>query len=434
MTKTYEAVIIGAGIIGSAIGCGLARRGWRTLNIDRHSTSGQGSTSSSVAIVRTHYSTLEGSALAWEGTHCWENWLDHIGAEDPVGMAEFRQTGVLSLKTEENGHLEKQISVSDELGIPYEEWSVQKITDKLPGWETKKFGPPVLSVHDRFGQHTGPRIEGAVLFPRGGYCNDPRLATHNLQVATEAAGGKFLFNADVTAIQTNQDRVSGLVINGTESIDSPVIINAAGPHSARISELAGVAGKSRITTRVIRHEYVRLPRPNRSRPDEPDYITFDNDIGSYTRPDLGDTILAGSEGTEAEGEIAADPDDFDRNLSSKVLEPIYRLAQRMPTLGIPNSPSGIVDLWDVSDDWIPIYDRSDLPGFYLAVGTSGNQFKTAPAVGELMAELIIACEAGQDHEHDPVQFHLSRIGRTINSGFFSRNRAVNTTSSFSVLA
>ena len=79
MTKTYEAVIIGAGIIGSAIGCGLARRGWRTLNIDRHSTSGQGSTSSSVAIVRTHYSTLEGSALAWEGTHCWENWLDHIG-------------------------------------------------------------------------------------------------------------------------------------------------------------------------------------------------------------------------------------------------------------------------------------------------------------------------------------------------------------------
>ena len=106
----------------------------------------------------------------------------------------------------------------------------------------------------------------------------------------------------------------------------------------------------------------------------------------------------------------------------------------MPTLGIPNSPSGIVDLWDVSDDWIPIYDRSDLPGFYLAVGTSGNQFKTAPAVGELMAELVIACEAGQDHDCNPVQFHLSRIDRTINSAFFSRNRAVNSTSSFSVLA
>ena len=381
MTKAYDAVIIGAGIIGSAIGCGLARRGWRTLNIDRHSTSGQGSTSSSVAIVRTHYATLEGSALAWEGTHCWENWLDHIGAEDPVGMAEFRQTGVLSLKTEGNGHLEKQISVSDELGIPYEEWSVQRITDKLPGWETKKFGPPVLSVHDQFEQHTGPSIEGAVLFPRGGYCNDPRLATHNLQVATEAAGGNFRFNADVTAIQTNQGRVSGLVVNGTESIDCPVIINAAGPHSARISELAGVANKSRITTRVIRHEYVRLPRPKRSGPDEPDFITFDNDIGSYTRPDLGNTILAGSEGTEAEGEITADPDDFDRNLSNKVLEPIYRLAQRMPTLGIPNSPSGIVDLCYFSYYCIPIYDRSYFPCFYLSFFTIFNHFKTSPSFG-----------------------------------------------------
>ena len=118
MTKTYEAVIIGAGIIGSAIGCGLARRGWRTLNIDRHSTSGQGSTSSSVAIVRTHYSTLEGSALAWEGTHCWENWLDHIGAEDPVGMAEFRQTGVLSLKTEEKRAIGKTNCCFRRIGYP----------------------------------------------------------------------------------------------------------------------------------------------------------------------------------------------------------------------------------------------------------------------------------------------------------------------------
>jgi len=38
--------------------------------------------------------------------------------------------------------------------------------------------------------------------------------------------------------------------------------------------------------------------------------------------------------------------------------------------------------------WIPIYDKSDLPGFYLAIGTSGNQYKNAPEVGKMMAELI----------------------------------------------
>ncbi|GIT54501.1 MAG: hypothetical protein Ct9H300mP16_16610 [Pseudomonadota bacterium] len=163
-------------------------------------------------------------------------------------------------------------------------------------------------------------------------------------------------------------------------------------------------------------------------------VTFDGDVGSYTRPDLGETFLSGSDGYEVEGEQIADPDDFDRNLSGSVMESIYRLGQRIPSLGIPNSVSGIVDLWDVSDDWIPIYDRSDLAGFYLAVGTSGNQFKTAPAVGELMAELVSACEDGQDHDRNPVQFHLRRIDQSIGLDFFSRNREINTSSSFSVMA
>ena len=63
---------------------------------------------------------------------------------------------------------------------------------------------------------------------------------------------------------------------------------------------------------------------------------------------------------------------------------------------------GVVDLYDVSDDWIPIYDKSSLPGFYMAVGTSGNQFKNAGGVGHLMAELIDACENGWDHDTTPV--------------------------------
>ena len=67
---------------------------------------------------------------------------------------------------------------------------------------------------------------------------------------------------------------------------------------------------------------------------------------------------------------------------------------------------GFADLYDCSDDWIPIYDRSELPGFYMAVGTSGNQFKNAPVVGHCMAELIEACENGHDHDADPV-----RVGR-----------------------
>jgi len=87
---------------------------------------------------------------------------------------------------------------------------------------------------------------------------------------------------------------------------------------------------------------------------------------------------------------------------------------------------------DCSDDWIPIYDKSDLPGFYMAVGTSGNQYKNAPVVGRMMAELVDACEKGLDHDNDPFQYEFKYTERTLNVGFFSRKREINYESSFSV--
>ena len=102
-------------------------------------------------------------------------------------------------------------------------------------------------------------------------------------------------------------------------------------------------------------------------------------------------------------------------------------------LEIPKEPKGLVDLYDCTPDWIPIYDKSCLPGFYMAIGTSGNQFKNAPVVGAMMADLIERCENGHDHDGDPVQFTLGHIGRPINVGFFSRLRQVNKESSFSVI-
>ena len=90
-------------------------------------------------------------------------------------------------------------------------------------------------------------------------------------------------------------------------------------------------------------------------------------------------------------------------------------------------------MYDVSSDWIPIYDRSELDGFFMAVGTSGNQFKNAPVVGEMMAELIEYCRAGGDHDRSPLEFRLRTIDRSISLAFCSRKRPVHAQSSFSVL-
>jgi len=105
----------------------------------------------------------------------------------------------------------------------------------------------------------------------------------------------------------------------------------------------------------------------------------------------------------------------------------------VPSLGIPSKTRGVVDLYDASTDWIPIYDKSSLPGFYMACGTSGNQYKNAPIAGKLMASLIDYCENGNDHDADPMKFTLPYLGLETDAGFYSRKRPINRESSFSVL-
>ena len=106
----------------------------------------------------------------------------------------------------------------------------------------------------------------------------------------------------------------------------------------------------------------------------------------------------------------------------------------MPSLGVPlpHEKRGVVDRYDRSDDWIPIYDRTDLDGFYVAIGTSGNQFKNAGVAGFMMAELIEAVEGGHDHDADPLVVHGPHTGLPLEMVTFRRNREIDRRSSMSV--
>ena len=74
MSKEYDAILIGAGIIGSCTALEMARKGYRTLNIDKLAAAGSGSTSNTCAIIRLHYSTPQGVTMAREGYFYWIDW------------------------------------------------------------------------------------------------------------------------------------------------------------------------------------------------------------------------------------------------------------------------------------------------------------------------------------------------------------------------
>jgi sarcosine oxidase subunit beta len=180
-----------------------------------------------------------------------------------------------------------------------------------------------------------------------------------------------------------------------------------------------------ITTRPLRHELDVVPAPAGFRGAEALAVS-DGDLGINFRPEGPEQILVGSEDPPCDQlDWVDDPDTHERTLRRSQWErQVYRLARRIPTLGIPNTATGLAGLYDVTPDSLPIYDRSGLDGYYMAIGTNGNQFKTAPVVGAMMAELIVACQNGHDHDADPVRVDMRTVQATVNMGRFSRNRNV----------
>ena len=433
MNERYDAIIIGAGVIGNAVSFELVKRGYKTLNIDANPVSGYGSTSASCAIIRVHYSTFDGCALAYESYHYWKNWKSYLDFEDESGLAKFIECGCMIYQTEQNDHLKKVIERAKELNIPHELWGPKKIREMLRIADTDQFGP-VKSVDDKdFGNSSGLSLRGSVFFPTAGYVNDPQLSAHNLQRAGEAKGANFLFGKKVIDIIKENGRAAGVVLEDGEKIFSKTIVNVAGPHSMKINQMADVEKDMNIKTRALKVEVCHVPSPAGYNYENEGFVISDSDIGCYSRPEIGNNVLIGSEDPECDERIYVDPDNWDTNFSEQWKAQVLRQAQRYPDLPVTSESKGVVALYDVADDWIPIYDKSSLPGFYMAIGSSGNQYKNAPLAGIIMAELISSCENGVNHDSNPIKLYLKYIDREIDLGFYSRNRKINKESSMSVL-
>jgi len=435
MNKKADAIIIGAGVIGSSVAFELAKRGYKTLNIDKLPTSGYGSTSNSCAIVRAHYSTWDGVAMAYEGFFYWDDWENYLGVEDERGMIKYMKTGSIMFKLQGEDHSKKSLKFFEEIGVEHEIWDLEKLKERMPIYSHDQFdGTTRPDDDEHFFDKTGKKIEGAIFTPGSGYVSDPQLSSHNLQVAAEANGGEFLFNNEIKEIRQEDGKVLGVTLKTGEQIDAPIVVNVAGPHSFVINRMAGVEEEMNIKTKALRHEVHHVPSPEDFDFEKDGFHTSDGDNYIYFRPETGNTILIGSEDPLCDPkEWIEDPDNYNNQVTeSQWRAQVYRCARRIPDLKIPSRTSGVVDLYDVSDDWIPIYDKSALRGFYMAIGSSGNQFKNAPVAGHCMAELIDACEKGHDHDANPLKVKTVYTGLELNMGFYSRNREINPNSSFSV--
>jgi len=355
MTDTADVIVIGAGVQGASLAFHLASRGARVIVLER-STVAAGATGRSSGLVRMHYHLLAETRLAWASYAYFQDWAERVGGE-----CGFTKTGFLWLEPASGGD-RLRANVADHQGLGIE-------TSVVDADEMRRIAPG-LEVDDD---------EVAAYEPGSGYA-DPSGTTTGFLRAARDRGARLVQGAQVTSITVPGGRVTG-VETTRGSFASPVVVNAAGGWAGRVAALAGLE----IPVTVWRHDtgYLGVP-PEVARPIP---TVIDSAHGMYFRPEGSEMILVGLEdhsgmgGSPDRDTGEADP-DF-RDLATE------RIVRRVPGLiegTFRTSHSGQDGL---TPDQRPILGAAGPDGFYLDCGHSGSGFKTAPAVGLGMSELIL---------------------------------------------
>lgn len=444
-----HAVVIGAGVIGSSIALQLKRLGHDVTVVERNSAAGMGSTSASSAVVRFNYSTFDAVALSWESYFLWKEFKELIDGTDGYASNSLSNSQEHYAHLEDRGYVmldvpvlsnEKTMALFDQAGIPYEIWDSKQLKIGMPGIDAGRYWPNKPVKSDEFFNEASEEL-GAIFSKHGGYVSDPLLAAQNFAMAAKREGVNFKFRKVVVGIEKNLGRVCGVAVSdfdsqskkpldaGHEVITADVVINVAGPWSTLINQMAGAGSDFTMELKPLRAEVHQISTPKDILPGP---IMGDLDLGTYVRSGPGGITLVGGTEPECDALEWVTPDKVDEVNMTRTVEVFesqtYRFARRFPAAQIPSTPVGVVGVYDVSSDWTPIYDKTDVPGFYVAIGTSGNQFKNAPGAGLIMAHLISQVEKGADHDSEPVVYKCTKSKSVINLGTFSRKRARNLTS------
>lgn len=425
-----DVVIIGAGLVGCSIAHQLAVGGYSVTVVDKAAAAGHGSTSASSGVVRFNYSTADSVALSWEAHFGWLEWRAHLGAADGEHLARFHRVGMLMMDVPVLD-MARSAQLLREAGVPHQVLDGPQIAALIPGIDTGRYWPNKRIDDPAFWEPADGTV-CAMYTPDAGYVDDPALAAQNLADAASRHGATFRYRAQVTGISREGSRVAGVEFADGTVLPAGIVVNAAGPWSSRVNELAGAGSDFTVSLAPMRQEVHHVPAPAGfgAAP-----VIGDLDLGTYIRPEGAGSLLVG--GTEPECddlEWVRDPDDVSLTPTQRQFDAqVTRAARRLPGLGVPGTAHGVVGVYDVSSDWSPIYDRTDVAGFYIAAGTSGNQFKNAPVIGQLMRVIIDAVEAGHDHDAEPVPFHGTYTGLTVNLGAYSRKRERNPDSTGTVI-
>jgi sarcosine oxidase subunit beta len=241
-------------------------------------------------------------------------------------------------------------------------------------------------------------IAVAAYEPDSGYV-DAVAATRSLAEAAQRGGARIAEGRGVTALRCEHGRVTG-VETVAAPVDAGAVVCAAGAWSVPLLAGAGVT----VPIEAQRVQLAVLNRPL-AMPAAGTMAYVDTAAGFFCRNWGLNRTLAGVGGGEFHDIV--DPDAYDESSTPAFGAVVADYMQRrMPAMRAARWLYGYAGIYDMTPDAHPILDRAPLDGLYLALGFSGAGFKKGPAVGEVMADLLVD---GAPRDFDLSPFRLARF-------------------------
>src|SRR4051812_30576413 len=218
--QSYDAVVIGGGLIGMACAWRAAERGMSVAVLERDAP---GAGASGVAagmlapVTEADFGEEPLLRLNLSSRELWPAFAAEL--EERSGMpTHYRDSGALVVAADRDDaeELRRLHAFQRTLGLEAE-W--------LPARECRRLEPGLA-----------PRIGGGILAPQDGHV-DPQAVLRALEAALESAGGELLSGAEVRSVEHGASRVSGVSTAAGAGISAEQVVVAAGAWSPSLDPI-----------------------------------------------------------------------------------------------------------------------------------------------------------------------------------------------------
>jgi sarcosine oxidase subunit beta len=350
--ETADVVVIGGGVMGASTAYHLALAGVKqVLLLEKESYFGQGATGRCAGGIRHQFATEVNVKLSIVSLEMLDRFKEETG-QDP----EVRKCGYLFALTDEEdvSSFKHNLEMQQRLGVATAWLEGEEIRSRLPMM--------------RF-----PDAIGGTFNPNDGLA-DPNGVVMGYIQAARRLGVNPLTDTEVLDVELNSGGVNAVVTNHGR-IETPHVVNAAGPWAGLIGEMAGIE----IPITPLRRQMITTTPLPELPEDFPFVIDFARSLYFHRE---GEGLLTGMSNPE-------EKPGFDQSIDEEwEVEAISAAAERMPMLAQAGRVAGWAGLYEVTPDAHPIFGPTPVEGFWLVGGFSGHGFMHGPVAGKLMQEFI----------------------------------------------